>query len=241
MANIDKIRSILRALRQKTVDNGCTEEEAMAAAEKMAEMLSKHGLTEADLGAADYHQHEVPMGRRSPLDPVWFAVARFADCRGWYVRRGRQLTICFFGRPQDTLVAEYVYEVMKGHCTRALAEFRASALYTRRRTTKTRADAVRAFQEGLAAMLVSKLHQGLWRRYCPSDLCQGHELVMSAQGQLEAMMERHGIKLGTARPIKEAGGRFKDDAQLHGRRAGAAVDVTAGVGTAPAKVAGLLA
>jgi len=240
MADLDKIRAKLRALRAKTVENGCTEEEAVAAAEKMAELLSKHDLTEEDLQAADYRQHEVPLGRRGPLDPVWFAVATFADCRGWYVRRGRQVTFCFFGRPQDTLVAEYVYDVMKGHCAGALADFRKSPLYLRRRTSKTRADAVRAFQEGLAEPLIRKLLDGLYRRHAPGSPSIGRQLVRAVQGQLEVMMGRHGVKLGNSRPIKEADGRFKEDAQRQGQQAGAAVDVHAGVGTAPSKVAGLL-
>lgn len=43
--NRERIAAIIRALLEKTVANGCTEDEAIAAAAKAAEMLAKHNLT----------------------------------------------------------------------------------------------------------------------------------------------------------------------------------------------------
>jgi len=43
--DLDKLRARILALRAKTVDQGCTEEETLAAAAKVAELLDRHGLS----------------------------------------------------------------------------------------------------------------------------------------------------------------------------------------------------
>ena len=240
MADLDKVRAILRALKAKTVDNGCTEDEAMAAAEKMTELLSRHGLSEEDLAEAEYSETTIGLGRRSPLDRVWFAVARFVDCRGWYVRQGKGWGFAFFGRAQDVLVAEYVHDVLRSACDQALAVFRRSDLYTRRRKASTRNQAVKAFLEGLALGLVGKLDNGLWRRYGGfTDGPAALVLVKTAQATLEAALEAKGKRFRNARALATADGAFKRDAQHHGHRAAAGIDVNAGV-AASNKVTGLL-
>jgi hypothetical protein len=39
LAELDKLKTRIQALRAKTIDNGCTEEEALSAAAKVAELL----------------------------------------------------------------------------------------------------------------------------------------------------------------------------------------------------------
>lgn len=240
MADLDKIKAKLKALRAKTVDNGRTEEEALLAAEKMTEMLSKYGISAEELDAVDYGKNAVRLGRRSPLDDIWSAVARFADCKGWYERDGGKLDFVFFGRVQDTLVAEYVYEVLKSACAKALADFRTTDLYLRRRTTKTRARAVRSFQEGLAGRLCAKLREGLWRRYWAGTSAATDKALVLATGLLDTALDTHGVTLRPSRPLKSPKGRLAEDASIHGRRAADAIDVQAGVANAGQPVAGLL-
>jgi len=138
-----------------------------------------------------------------------------------------KVTWCFFGREQDVLVAEYVYDVMRAACAAALAQFRQTELYRRRRTAKTRAAAVRAFQEGLADALVRKLRLGLWRRYGGGD--RGWALIRATGAELDAVRDRRGKNFRDSRPIAQAKGRFKDDGKIAGQRAGAEIDVVAGV------------
>lgn len=240
MSDIDKIRRRIRQLREMTSANGCTEEEAMAAAEKAAELLAKHGMDESDLAAADYAEKAVKL-RRSPLDDVWSAVARFADCSMYYHTDGsRTVGVAFFGRSQDVEVAEYVFEVMKGACDRALAEFRRTSTYQRRRTSKTRAAAVKAFQEGLADGLVRKLDAGLWRRYRAAGHGTPADLVVANQDALrDRMLQRYpGMK--TARPLASAAGKFRGDAQGHGEAAARQIEVDAGVGAGAARPTALI-
>jgi len=239
--NLDKVRAVLRALKAKTVENGCTEDEAMAAAEKMAELLSRHGLSEDDLTEAEYCEVKIGIGRRSPLDNAWLAVSRFADCRGYYDRRDGKLMFCFFGRAQDVLVAEYVYEVLRAACDQALATFRHTDAYTRRRKPKTRNHAVKAFLEGLAVGLIKKLDAGLWRRYgAEVDGDRALALIKSNRDQIDAQLGRQGASLKSCRALATADGAFKDQARSQGYQAARTIDVNAGV-AAGNKVTGVLA
>lgn len=242
MSDLERVRAVLRALKAKTVENGCTEDEALAAAEKMSELLYRHGLSEEDLAEAEYCETKIGIGRRSPLDRVWGAVARFADCKGYYVRScNRTLSYAFFGRAQDVLVAEYVYDVLRAACDQALAAFRRTDTYTRRRTAKTRNQAVKAFLEGLARGLSFKLRDGLWRRYGGRDDGErAMALITANQAQLEAAMTADGKVLRQARSLKPTTGAFKNEAQAHGHQAARNIEVNAGV-AAGNKVAGVLA
>ena len=48
-SDLDKLKSRLQGLRAKTMANGCTEDEALAAAAKVAELLDRHDLSLSDL------------------------------------------------------------------------------------------------------------------------------------------------------------------------------------------------
>jgi len=96
----------IQALRSKTTDRGCTEQEAMAAAAKAAELLDQLGLSmsELELKAQPCERRDLPTGRSriGPLDECAPAVAAFFDCRLWFETdpEGR-LTQVFFGLPAD--------------------------------------------------------------------------------------------------------------------------------------------
>ena len=48
-ADLDKLKSRIQALRAKTVQNGCTEAEALSAAAKVAELLDQYDLSLSDV------------------------------------------------------------------------------------------------------------------------------------------------------------------------------------------------
>lgn len=241
MTDLDKIKARLRALRAKTVANGCTEEEAMAAAEKAAELLARHNLSDADLAAAEFDELGCERGRaRTPLDTVWREVGRFADCTGFFRRVGTRWHYVYFGRASDVLVAEYVHQVIEAAAQRALREFRASASYARRRTPKTRAHAAKAFLEGFATSISDKLSRGLWKRYWTGNAAGTANALAVTSKAVTAVLEARHPDLRPMAPIGAAKGRFRDDAKLHGARAGQAVTIQARLAGGGNKVAGLL-
>ena len=48
-ADLEKLKGRIQALRAKTVENGCTEEEALSAAAKVADLLDQYDLSLTDV------------------------------------------------------------------------------------------------------------------------------------------------------------------------------------------------
>ncbi len=83
--DLDKLTARIQALRAKTIDNGCTEDEALAAAAKVAELLDRYdlSLSDVELRAEPCQQLAFETGRkkRIPLDGCVGAVAESSGCR----------------------------------------------------------------------------------------------------------------------------------------------------------------
>jgi len=114
--NLSTIKQKIKALSKMTIENGCTEAEAMVAAEKLSQLLDQHGLSLADVKAGE--SEETKLGRdewtqgKSRLHDgvmrVATAIARLFDCKCWQ-NRG---TLIYFGFPQDTAAAEAMTQLI---------------------------------------------------------------------------------------------------------------------------------
>jgi hypothetical protein len=112
----ERARAILRALLAKTVENGCTEEEAAKAAVKANELMLAHDLTLEDAQEVkndDYGVRRRPYSkggghivRHHEAVDLAGAIAEFCDARIYYSGRN----ICFFGSRQDTEIAHYLLQ-----------------------------------------------------------------------------------------------------------------------------------
>jgi hypothetical protein len=115
----EKIAAIIRALRAKTVENGCTEDEAIAAAAKIVELLARYNLTvdEVEMRASPFKKHKEvhydPVGER-----VWkpaVAIAKLTGCTTWKSGPGvHPAEIYFFGFEHEVEIAKYLLEVCAG-------------------------------------------------------------------------------------------------------------------------------
>lgn len=87
---LDRVKARIKALAEKTVSNGCTEAEAMAAAEMVGRLLERCALTMDEIEVREQRcaQVEVRIGgqRRRPVDCCVTAIARFCDCKVWFSR-----------------------------------------------------------------------------------------------------------------------------------------------------------
>ena len=85
LAALDKLKTRIQALRAKTIDNGCTEAEALLAAAKVAELLDRYDLSLTDVeireAPCERREYETHRKKRIPLDDCIGAVANFCDCR----------------------------------------------------------------------------------------------------------------------------------------------------------------
>ena len=103
--------------RAKTIDNGCTEGEAVSAAAKVAELLDRYDLSLTDVeireAPCERRAYETRRKKRIPLDDCIGAVANFCDCRVWRENnQAGETRYVFFGLRADIEVAHYLTELI---------------------------------------------------------------------------------------------------------------------------------
>ncbi len=119
----------VQALLTKTVENGCTEAEAMSAAEAANRLMEEYDLSyddlEKEVREEKFGARRRPFGggtyRRRTFHEVWGCVgsiANYFDCRVW--RNGSELI--FFGSANDSELAhdyvDFLRIVMTGECAK---------------------------------------------------------------------------------------------------------------------------
>lgn len=157
----DKLRTRIQGLRAKTIDNGCTEGEALAAAAKVAELLDRHDLSLTDVeireAPCERREYETHRKKRIPLDDCIGAIAEFCDCRVWREKNpageGRYV---FFGLRSDIEVAHYLTELIDTAVRSELGRYKTSADYQRFRHQE-RHLANASFALGMVASIADKL------------------------------------------------------------------------------------
>ena len=145
---LSRVKSRIKALTEKTVANGCTEAEAMAAADMVGRLLERYalGMDEIEVRTARCVQAEVPLGgrRRRPIDGCVPTIARFCDCKVWLARAatpdplaadfdGTRTGSCyvFFGFETDSALATYLFAVIDRAVTTETSAFKRSNIQFR--------------------------------------------------------------------------------------------------------------
>ena len=153
-----RVKLRIKALTDRTVARGCTEAEAMAAAEMVGRLLERYALTmeEVDVRQEPCVQVEVAIGgrRRRPIDACVPALARFCDCKVWLARGEAETHYVFFGFDTDTALAAYLFAVITRAIENGLAGFRATRSGLAG-TSLRRASA--SFQGGMAVRVAARL------------------------------------------------------------------------------------
>lgn len=219
---LEKIRALLR----KTVENGATEAEALAAAAKAEELIEKYDVetTELDIeeSATDF--------ATTPFDPadhafnvmVCNAIAIFTETQFWTEHRGPvDQRVTFFGLTHDIEIAEYFRDICVNAMRREVEVYvkREAAFFPRRKDRM-----VRSFKEGMAERLADR-----FLRMAASRRSQGRGLIFVKDAVIDKDLEKAGLEFTDERVAY----RDKDAASYdRGRRAGDNVALNSAVGTA---------
>lgn len=112
-----KLVERIRALKAKTIENGCTEEEAAAAAEMVAKLLERYNISaeECDVRENEFNQYSHTqddlVGRR--LFVIADAIAYLVEVRYWIQRPGEKATVNFFGFDHEVEIASYLLDICR--------------------------------------------------------------------------------------------------------------------------------
>jgi len=115
MSERDGLLDKVRALMAKTVENGCTEAEAMAALAKARAMIDAYEISDAELSLT---KNEKAVLRHEPSDAkdphnikYWMisAVGKFTDCEAW---RDAEKRLVFCGLRSDAQFATWLLDTL---------------------------------------------------------------------------------------------------------------------------------
>ncbi|MDB5594413.1 MAG: hypothetical protein JWM36_1374 [Hyphomicrobiales bacterium] len=229
LAELDKLKGRIQGLRAKTIDNGCTEAEALLAAAKVAELLDRYdlSLTDVEIREAPCEQraYETRRKKRIPLDDCIGAIANFCDCRVWREKNAEgEARYVFFGLRSDVEVAHYLTEVVDAAVRSELGRFKTSAAYQRFRH-QDRHVANASFTLGMVASIADKLTAMKAGRDQANNRT-GRGLVVLKAAVVDAELQKLNLKLRTARRPSRM---VSPTAYEAGEAAGASLVITPGI------------
>lgn len=222
MTEREKIAARIRALRDKTVANGCTEAEALAASEMLARLLEKYNLTldEAELRASPFDRFT----RRysgAVADRLWKiadAAAFVTGARYWDAHGSGGHGLNFFGFAHEVEVGGYLLEICAAAMQRELHRYEKEiCLFV---GTK-RARLVTGFLDGMA--------DRLWLRIRAMKPPQppGKGLVVVHDELVNQAMKDMGLQLESGQANRS---RFSSAGYRAGLAAGEGVPLNSAVG-----------
>lgn len=220
-AAIERLRKLLRM----TQANGCTEAEAIAAAEKAAAIMVELNLEEGDL---EFEAAEVKAsaGWASARSPLWLTIATYTNTAVILTSEGYQ----YVGREPWPEVARYLHHVTDRAINRAVREFQAEKWFKRRSSLRAKRTATHDFTRAMVARLQQKVR----------ELYQGTRMagsLVEAQAELERRFPSQKVVVATSR---RPSGRVYGDAMLKGMDAAGGVQLAHGVAgsEAPLQIGG---
>jgi hypothetical protein len=230
-----KVKARIRALAARTVERGCSEAEALAAAAKVGELLEVYGLSmsEVELREEACIQRTLTFDdpRRQAMGWLFPALLRFTACRGWTVGRADYV---IFGLEPDVQMAEWLMHVIAQALAFEEARYRASPDYARSRVPPQ--SALRSFRLGFGDRIASRLDELAEHRKSSEQAARaqpgatGTALVLLKERKIEQEFKQLGVRLRTvtrSAVVRDRG------AYGRGREAGGRVGLDRPVGAGP--------
>lgn len=229
-AALEKLVARIQALRAKTIANGCTEDEALSAAAKVAELLDRHdlSLSDVELRAAPCEElaYEPARKKRIPLDECIGAVADFCDCRVWREKTpAGAARYVYFGLRSDVAVAHYLTELIDTAVRSELGRYKTTRDYASFRHQE-RHLANASFALGMVASIADKL-AAMKAERDKANQGSGRDLVVLKTGIVDAELAKLGL---TLRTVDAGASRMvSPEAYEAGSEAGAALAISRGI------------
>lgn len=150
--NNETIKKRIRDLLNKTVENGCTEAEAMIAAKKVAELMAKYSL---DRSTVDIMQRECVTGftSRATRSFLWCYIEQVTNTL--IICSGRRVAI--YGMDPDPEVAAYLIDICNRAVDREVERFKQTDVYREKRTASLRRRATGDFTYALVMRIGKKI------------------------------------------------------------------------------------
>jgi hypothetical protein len=215
--NRDDLIEKVRALLSKTVDNGCTEAEALAALDKAHALMDAYEVTEADLQLTKEETAILRSESPDSLDPhnikfrLMGSVADFCSCEAWRTRKPEGKAVTFCGLPSDARLATWLLDTLAAFVQAELARHLMDTLPPRGERRRV----ITGFVKGCCDRISDRL-EALCAQSAAAATSNGRELVLVKNAAVDTKMKEHGIKVRGCC----LGGQINDSGYQAGRSAG---------------------
>ena len=222
----EKIIAKIKALLSKTTENGCSEQEAIAAFEKASELLKLHNLTMDNVILNGQEsillQIETDDRRRTQAYKTLVAVAKFCDCKVYIdTRKDKIKIVCFFGLEIDVYMCKYLFEMINNSIETCTDAFKKTALYIvnnqSRKTLSTN------FQLGMVSRIHERLMEMTKERHVQENTSSaGIVLVKNAKVENDWEKYSESLKLKKPQTVKN---KYDEESYLAGQIQGDGVNL----------------
>ena len=201
----------LKAFASRTVENGCTEAEAIAAAKAMQSLQNQYDctLTELDISLTEYVKEKVGLGNKikHPVSKALFGVQVFTGVK--FVFSGPKVTV--FGQQHKVDNAVYLIGLLQASMEleylsyKNSADFLEESFYHHARSIRT------SFMNGMAGRLsvrLCQMHKESRQSVAQPTSSNGTSLVVMADNALETAYRKEWPRLrsGSSRSYSRSRG-----------------------------------
>jgi hypothetical protein len=192
----EKIVEKIKALLNKTVDNGCSEEEMSAALDKARAIMDAHEITEDELRLTKEEKAVLRSEPPDSLDPhniKWLLmseVAEFYNCKVSQKRTRDAKQVTFYGLQSDAHMASWLLDTLARFVQAELVRHLIETLPPKGEKRRV----IRGFVEGIADRIGTRL-EALRDQSVTAATSNGRELVLVKNAAVDAKMKECGIRI----------------------------------------------
>jgi hypothetical protein len=210
----ERAKRIINELRKKTEDRGCTEEEALAAARTIGDLLEKYDLemTETDVreDAASCRQIEV-YAADNFAGVLVTGIGKFCTLVVYENRHeGHACKYVMFGTPQDLEMGEYLYEMCAEAMERGWSDYMEVHGYSMAKRS--------SFRQGFSSRVHRRLRELKEERDRRTMAATGTALVVLKDQLVTTEFAKQGVKLGKSAPQRAVHGHAYQEGRAAGDR-----------------------
>lgn len=223
----EKIANKIKELMKKTTDNGCSEAEALTAAEMVGKLMNEYDLsmTEIEFKNEEFLTHTIETSSRvaSPIHNVVTSIGEYTDCKVWFTR-GSKIVYSFFGTKKDTEIANYLFHLLVGAIKRETENYKKSTAYkssSLNGRTKTT-----SFTTGMSIRLASRLQE--MKRAQKNDITSTSTSLVKVN-KMSIVLEQFAQLNMNLKTVSRKRSVGSYDAYRSGQSAGDRVNITSGI------------
>ena len=123
----------INLLKEKTTSNGCSEAEAMSAAEMISRLLQEYDLsmTEVEVKSQEFITEQIDIGGKvkKPIHDVVSSIGYFTDTKVYFTKRMSNYAYNFFGAKKDVEFAGYLFDLLSHAMDNEYAKYQKTSEY----------------------------------------------------------------------------------------------------------------